>query len=82
MLYQILWPENRMVDEIVIAGWYSDAVMNGECEAGCTGSQDQANALSDAGLITLGKSRPETLSDLDLYEENRQHASGESGWLG
>lgn len=56
--FRILWPNvngGRMTAER-IGVLYSDAVANGDVtETGLTDPRLQAEALDDAGLITLGK---------------------------
>ncbi len=58
--FRILWPEERTVEAEVIRGWYADAIANGEVVPGSLRIRDDvagmANALSEAGKITLGRS--------------------------
>ena len=58
--YQILlpgWPvapsNYRVVPSETIAGWYADAVCNGDVAEGCITHDEMATALHDVGLITL-----------------------------
>lgn len=55
---RILWPEDKRVPASKIEGWYKDAVANGQVtDADLTAPMDQARALDDAGIITLGPQR-------------------------
>ena len=53
MTFQILWPDRRVVSSETIAGWYADAVVNGDVAEGYTTPDEMAAALHDAGLIIL-----------------------------
>lgn len=52
----IVWPERRAVSDEWIAMQYSDAVANGDCDAGMVSVGDMAAELHEAGLITLSRS--------------------------
>lgn len=54
-MFRIIWPDSKLVSAETITGWYSDAVANGDCDAGLTDVSDMALALDDAGLITICK---------------------------
>jgi hypothetical protein len=57
MIY-IVWPEKRYVTDDQIDVWYEDAVANDEIDAhylGAETTQAKAEALDDAGLLTIGK---------------------------
>ena len=63
MLVYILYPEKRWVPVETLNGWYHDAVANDEIAEEYKGVPDdqwlrQGMALSDAGLITMGKGQP------------------------
>jgi hypothetical protein len=56
--FYIVYPERRYISAARIHAWYKDAVANGEiAEEHCNAKthQEMADALSDAGIITLGK---------------------------
>lgn len=57
MKFRLVFPEKRVVDSDVIAGWYSDAVANNEVDAvaGFVSVREKAAALDDAGLITVAE---------------------------
>lgn len=60
MHVSIIWPERRKIPLETLSMWYHDAVANGELDEAYIGLPDhdwqgQARALSDAGLITLGR---------------------------
>ena len=59
LLFEIIWPERRVVDQEQIRTWYADAIYNGEVRLDENGiaktTEGMAHALSDAGLITLGR---------------------------
>lgn len=52
--FYLVYPEKKIVTATKIMGWYSDAVANGECEAGALDAMTAAQLLEDAGLITIG----------------------------
>src|ERR1700722_5452729 len=53
-MFYILYPERRVVSTHPLARWYTDAVANGQVEdCGPCSVQAAANALHQAGLITL-----------------------------
>lgn len=58
MKFWIIWPENRFVSDTQMKIWYYDAVVNGQIAKeyfDLTDTAMMAEALSDAGLITLGQ---------------------------
>lgn len=63
MLVYLIYPEKKWIPVEKLSGWYHDAVANEEIDPSYVGLSDdewsmQAEALSDAGLITLGVGRP------------------------
>lgn len=55
--FYIVYPERRYVRASQIHTWYDDAVANGEidqCYLNAKTHNEMAEALSDAGIITLG----------------------------
>ena len=55
-----IWPEERWVQRDQIMMWFADAVINQQIASERLGAQtpmEMAHALSDAGLITMGKPR-------------------------
>lgn len=75
----LLYPFKGFVSADKVAGWYSDAVANGEIADEYLHAHDtetMARALSDAGHITVGQWRDD--SDLDIQTiENFSQATGE-----
>jgi hypothetical protein len=59
MMFEIIWPEHRWVDENQIKVWYSDALANGEVDNEDIFDDPEAMAreLHDIGTITLGRGR-------------------------
>lgn len=56
--FWIIWPESRFVTEHQMKTWYFDAVANNQIAREYLDLADvakMAEALSDAGLITLGQ---------------------------
>ncbi len=54
----IVWPERRWVSAKQIASWFADGVANNEIDPeylDAKTTQEMAAALSDAGMITLGR---------------------------
>jgi hypothetical protein len=69
----IIYPEYRNVSAADIAMWFSDAVESGEIAPEYFGAKTEAEmaaALSDAGLITVGRPR----SDGHLLNEYENHS--------
>lgn len=59
MRFWIIWPEARFVPAAQIRRWYFDAVANDQIAPEYLDEvrpERMAEALSDAGLITLGQS--------------------------
>lgn len=60
-MFELLWPENKVVSEDTIIGWFFDAIKNDELDIDCIAfndiktPQEMAYALHNAGLITLAK---------------------------
>jgi len=58
---RIIYPEIRNITDEQISSWYADAVVNKECEDldairhSTITIREMAEALHNAGLITLGK---------------------------
>lgn len=50
---QIVWPYKGFASNEQIESWHSDAVENGDVEAGAKTYDEMAKALDDAGLLTL-----------------------------
>lgn len=57
-MFRLLYPERRIVSPETIMTWYIDAIANGQIEdLGATSAFLVAQALHEAGLITLAKTR-------------------------
>jgi hypothetical protein len=66
MLFEIVWPEHRWVDDKKIDLWFSDAIANGEIPeeyasdpefCGSDSIENKARELNSLGHITLGRGR-------------------------
>jgi hypothetical protein len=58
MMFELLWPERRIVGEGRIETWYADAIANGEisiADGRAKTAYDMAMALQNAGSITVGR---------------------------
>lgn len=56
--FYIVWPEEGLVSAAKIVGWFEDAVADGKIEEDYLDAkfpQEMAQALDNAGIITLGK---------------------------
>lgn len=54
-MIKIIWPQVKWVSETQIRQWYEDAVASYEdIQLGLDDPVDQAKALDDIGIITLG----------------------------
>ncbi len=54
----IIWPERRWISAKQIESWFADGVTNNEIDPGylhAKTTREMAAALSDAGIITLGR---------------------------
>lgn len=53
-MFRVIWPERTVVTPEKILSWYRDAVDNRELpDAGAVSAHQAAQALHEAGLITL-----------------------------